>query len=139
MPIEKFIDKIPFIGAFYSGIRSMANFFGKKSSNGQKRKIVLIQYPKKGTYHLAILLGSAKYNFGKLIKNKETMVKVFMPTTHFTMGYFLIVPENEIIYTDIKFAEAVRCIVSGGLIDPESLKESHITEPHSQSREGNNN
>ncbi len=124
-PIEKLINKIPFIGAFYSGIRSLSNFFAQKRFEDHKRQVVLIEYPKKGTYHLALLVGGTESNFSKLLpeaSNKE-MVRVFMPMTHFTMGYFLILPKNEIIETDITFSEAVKSIVSGGLITPESLEE----------------
>lgn len=124
-PIEKLIDKIPFIGAFYSGVRSLSNFFVQKRFDGHKRQVVLIEYPKKGTYHLALLVGGTKTNFSKLLPESETkeMVRVFMPMTHFTMGYFLILPKDEIIETDITFSEAVKSIVSGGLITPESLED----------------
>lgn len=124
-PIEQLINKIPFIGAFYSGIRSLSNFFVQKRFDGHKRQVVLIEYPKKGTYHLALLVGGTKTNFSKILPESETkeMVRVFMPMTHFTMGYFLILPKDEIIETDITFSEAVKSIVSGGLITPESLED----------------
>lgn len=133
-PIERLIDKIPFIGAFYSGIRSMANFFTHKRSDGTRRQVVLVQYPRKGTYHLALLIGPADNDFAKVIPeaSQKPMVRVFMPTTHFTMGYFLIVPKDEVIETDIKFSEAVRSIVSGGLITPESIND--LPQPSKQTK-----
>ena len=40
-----------------------------------------------------------------------------------TSGYFLVMPEDEIVHTNMTFDEAIKTIVSCGLITPESLKE----------------
>lgn len=124
-PLEKIIDNIPLVRVLYFGIKSVVDFFNVANNPDIERKVVLIEYPKKGTYHIAFLIGCADGDYSKLIprKNGVKMVKVFMPTTHLTSGFFLILDKQEVISTDISFEEAIKAIVSGGLISPTSLHE----------------
>ena len=127
--VEKIIGKIPLIRTVYSSAKTVVTFFDvPKKSKAKNRKVVLIQFPKKGYYNIAFLLESAENNFKKIINTKEPQdnrkfFKIFMPNSPTpATGYFLIVPEDEIIYTDITFEEAIKTIVSCGLINPTSLK-----------------
>jgi uncharacterized membrane protein len=47
------------------------------------------------------------------------MVAVFVGLTPLTSGMLLFVPENEVIYLDMKADEAVKLIVSAGLVYPQ--------------------
>jgi uncharacterized membrane protein len=106
----------------YSGIKTVVDFLNVPRHPEFKRKVVLIAYPQQHTYSLAFLTGTAQESFEPLIplsqRGDKRYVKVFMPTTHLTVGYFFIIPEDEVIYTDISFEEAIKSIVSCGLINP---------------------
>jgi uncharacterized membrane protein len=124
-PIERVIDQIPVIRAIYYGIKSILEFFNAADEAGNERRVVLIEYPKDGMYHIAFLLGSSDNDFSKVLpahKGKE-FVKVFMPTSHITTGYFFVMEKNKVIQTDMSFEEAVKTLVSGGLISPVSLSQ----------------
>lgn len=125
---EDLVSRIPFVRVVYSSAKMVVNFFKVSEKANATRKVVLIQYPRKDNYHLAFLLESAEDSYQKVIpddkKNhpEESYVKVFMPNSpNPTTGYFFILPEDEIIHTDITFEEAVKTLVSCGLITPESL------------------
>lgn len=127
---ERLIAKIPLVRIVYSSAKIMVDFFKmpKATDNAIKKKVVLIPYPKKGQYHLAFLLESAHENYEKLIPENvrhypnEKYYKVFMPNSpNPTSGYFFIMPEDDIIHTDISFEEAIKALASCGLITPESL------------------
>lgn len=126
--LEGLVSRIPFVRVVYSSAKMVVNFFKVSEKATEARKVVLIQYPRKDNYHLAFLLESAEDSYQKVIpddkKNHpgERYVKVFMPNSpNPTTGYFFILPEDEIIHTDVTFEEAVKTLVSCGLITPESL------------------
>ena len=50
------------------------------------------------------------------------MAKVFVPTTpNPTTGFFVIVPQDEVMITDMTVEEAFKMIISGGIVSPEAL------------------
>jgi len=132
MPIvhwfEGLITKIPIIRAIYSSSKTLVTFFSAADSGDHKRKVILIEFPRKGLFNIAFLLEPATNNFQKLIPQEklrpnEIYYKVFMPNSpNPTSGYFFIVPESDIVQTSMTFDEAIKAIVSGGLVTPESLK-----------------
>jgi uncharacterized membrane protein len=51
--------------------------------------------------------------------SQEPLIHVYVPTSpNPTSGYFLLVPEREVISVDISVEEAMKLIVSGGLYSP---------------------
>ena len=126
---EGAVNSIPLVRIVYSSAKILVNFFkASDSALAKQRRVVLIPYPKKGQYHLAFLLESAEETYQPIIPEKfkhyadERYVKVFMPNSpNPTSGYFFIMPEDEVILTDISFEEAIKSLVSCGLITPESL------------------
>lgn len=127
--VEKLINRIPLIRIIYSSSKILVNFFNMPRSTSVQKQVVLIPYPKKGQYHLAFLLESAADSYEKIIPDNfkdhpgEKFCKVFMPNSpNPTSGYFFIMPESEIIKTNITFEEALKTLVSCGLITPESVK-----------------
>ena len=130
--LEGMITRIPLVRIVYSSAKIMVNFFKvpETAEEVRHRKVVLIPYPKKGQYHLAFLLESAEDSYEKIITDDfrnypgERYVKVFMPhSPNPTSGFFFIMPKEQIISTDISFEEAIKTLVSCGLITPESLKQ----------------
>lgn len=128
--VDALLARIPFIRIVYSSSKILVDFFKMPNSKEAiKRKVVLIPYPKKGQYHLAFLLEDAVDSYEKIIPDDfrnfpgERYVKIFMPhSPNPTSGFFFIMAEDEIIHTDISFEEAIKTLVSCGLITPESLK-----------------
>ena len=124
---ERLISKIPFIRTVYSASKTVVEFFNMPENATREKKVVLIEYPRKNCYCLAFLLESTQGTFEQLFQgsgNKQEFVKVFVPSSPApTTGYFLILPRNEVIETEITFEEAIKTVVSCGLITPESLKQ----------------
>jgi uncharacterized membrane protein len=127
--LENLVNRIPLVRIVYSASKIVVDFFKASDSTlARSRKVVLIPYPRKGQYHLAFLLESAQETYEPIIPEHfkqtpdERYVKVFMPNSpNPTTGYFFIMPEAEVINTDISFEEALKTLVSCGLITPESL------------------
>ena len=93
----------------------------------------MIPYPRPGQYHLAFLLESADGSYNDIIPDAvkvipgERYCKVFMPNSpNPSSGYFFIMPEHDLIHTNISFEEAIKAIVSCGLITPDSLRKKDL-------------
>ena len=87
------------------------------SSGKDKKSVVLVEYPKKGSWAVGF---ATKENKGEISKkvNKQ-MINVFVPTTpNPTSGFLLMYPKDEVIYLDLSFEEASKFIVSAGTSDP---------------------
>ena len=105
------LKKIPILRTVYSAVGQLTKSFTE--SNGSKKSVVLIEYPRKGLWVVGF---ATKDNDGEIAKKiNEVLVNVFIPTTpNPTSGFLLMVPKKDLIYLDMSFEEASRFIVSAG-------------------------
>ena len=117
--ILKFVNdlfkRIPILRTIYSAILQMTETFTK--SNESKKNVVLIEYPRKGSWAVGF---ATKDNSGEISrKTGKKLVNVFVPTTpNTTSGFLLMFPKDEVIYLDLTFEEASKFIVSAGTSNP---------------------
>ncbi len=115
--LDDLFKKIPILRTIYSAIVQMTETLTKK--DGNKKSVVLVQYPRKDTWAVGF---ATKENKGEIVKktNKD-LVNVFVPTTpNPTSGFLLMFPKEDIIYLDMTFEEASKFIVSAGTSDPKN-------------------
>ena len=114
--ILKFVNdlfkRIPILRTIYSAIGQMTESLAPNKGNN-KKSVVLIQYPRKGSWAVGF---ATKDNKGEISKKTNSdLVNVFVPTTpNPTSGFLLMFPKDEIIYLDMSFEEASKFIVSAG-------------------------
>jgi len=115
--INDLFKRIPVLRTIYSAIVQMTETFTKSKDN--KKSVVLIEYPKKGTYAIGF---ATKENTGTIKKKTgKELINVFVPTTpNPTSGFLLMFPKEDVIYLDISFEEASKFIVSAGTTNPKS-------------------
>ena len=108
------LKKIPILRTIYSAIGQMTETLAPKS--GSKKSVVLIEYPRKGSWAVGF---ATKDNKGEISKKTNTdLVNVFVPTTpNPTSGFLLMFPKSEVVYLDMSFEEASKFIVSAGTSD----------------------
>jgi len=109
------LKRIPILRTIYSAIGQMTETFTKSDSN--KKNVVLIEYPRKGTWAVGF---ATKENTGEITKKtNRKLINVFVPTTpNPTSGFLLMFPKEEVIYLDLTFEEASKFIVSAGTSNP---------------------
>ena len=115
--IDDLFKRIPILRTIYSAIGQMTDSF--RNQNGGKKSVVLIEYPRKGTWAVGF---ATRENTGE-IKSKTNidLVNVFVPTTpNPTSGFLLMIPKNDLIYLDMTFEEASKFIVSAGTSIPKN-------------------
>ena len=115
--INDLFKKIPILRTFYSAIVQMTQSFTRNKN--KKKRVVLVEYPRKGTWAVGF---ATKDNKGEMKKKtKEDLVNVFVPTTpNPTSGFLLMFPKKDVIYLDISFEEASKFIVSAGTTNPKN-------------------
>ena len=115
--LDELFKKIPILRTIYSAILQMTETLTKK--NGNKKSVVLVQYPRKDTWAVGF---ATKENKGEIVaKTNRNLINVFVPTTpNPTSGFLLMFPKEDIIYLDMSFEEASKFIVSAGTSNPKN-------------------
>ena len=109
------LKRIPILRTIYSAFVQMLDIFNKSDEN--KKNVVLVEYPRKGSWAVGFATRENKGEISK--KSKQNLVNVFVPTTpNPTSGFLLMFPKEEVIYLDMSFEEASRFIVSAGSSEP---------------------
>jgi len=112
---ENFLTKIPIVNKIYITIKQITNTFSKPN-NQAFQKVVLLEYPRKELWTLAMVTGDCKNKAGK------DCYKLFVPTTpNPTSGYLIITEKINVHQTDISVEEGLSIIISGGMVSPDSF------------------
>ncbi|MGB5410018.1 MAG: DUF502 domain-containing protein [Woeseiaceae bacterium] len=113
---ESLLHRIPVVRSIYSAAKNFAEIVFSDSSNSFK-KVLLIEYPRKGLYSLAFQtstsLGEVQGRTG------EDVVCCFVPTTpNPTSGFIIVAPRSSITELDMEVDEALKMIISLGVVVP---------------------
>ena len=112
------VSKIPIINRVYIAIQQISQAFLSEKSEVFK-KAVLIEYPRKGIYSIGFFTQDTKGEVQDRLD--EDVVSVFLPTTpNPTSGFLLFVPKTDAIPLDMPVEEALKLVISGGAIVPNS-------------------
>jgi len=115
---ESFLSRIPLVRSIYSAVKQIAEaIFGSGSQTFQKA--YLIQYPRVGLWTLAFQTsdsqGEAQYKTGL-----NEVINLFVPTTpNPTSGFFIMASKQEIIELEMPVDDALKMVISGGVVVPE--------------------
>ncbi len=113
---EDWLHRVPVVRGIYSTLKAMMDILSFKEKEKYNR-VVLIQFPKNGHYCFAFVTGMTQGEVQQI--STEPLLNVYVPTSpNPTSGYFLLVPEKEVVSLEISVEEAMKLIVSGGLYQP---------------------
>lgn len=117
---EALLGQIPLVRTVYGGIKKLAETVLSDKSVSF-RQAVLIEYPRKGLWSIAFITGSP---IGEVQEKTQTKVLTcFVPTTpNPTSGFILLVPEAEITLLDMSVEDAMRLVISLGVVTPDTAK-----------------
>ncbi len=111
--LDRGVLRIPIVRSVYSTIKGASAAFLIPEQGGFK-SVVLLEYPRRGIYALAFTTGLSAGEVQE--KTAERTVNVFVPTSpNPTSGFFLMVPEKDLIPLKLSVEEALKFVVSGGL------------------------
>jgi len=113
---ESLMDRIPVARSIYSAAKNFAEIVLSDSGNAFK-KVLLVEYPRKGIYTLTFQTAT---DVGEIQgRTGEDVVCCFVPTTpNPTSGFIIIIPKKDTIELDMEVDEAVKLIMSLGVVVP---------------------
>ena len=127
--MEKLLTRMPIIRTIYSAAKQLLEAVALPSM-GSFKEVVLIEYPRKNAYVICFI--SRKLKFEKDGQLRD-FVAVFVPSTPTPIsGMAIIVPAEDVIYLDMTIEDAVKYLVSGGVVSPKILrqiKQQPVSEP----------
>ncbi|OHD11837.1 MAG: hypothetical protein A2086_00510 [Spirochaetes bacterium GWD1_27_9] len=113
--VENVLTSLPLIRTIYKAFKQLFNLIFTTSEDKKYSKIVMVEFPNKGKWVIGFLTGKCNEKLSPT-KDKEYYT-VFLPTTpNPTTGYLLIFPKDEIVETSLSMDEAIRLLLSGGII-----------------------
>lgn len=117
---ESVLDRIPFVRSIYSGIKQLLETFLSHDSRSF-RKVLLVEYPSKGLWTLAFLAGDPVGEVQE--KTHAEVLTIYVPTApNPTSGYVIFVAKDEAIELEMSVEDAMRMIVSLGMVVPAANK-----------------
>jgi uncharacterized membrane protein len=114
---ERLVDRTPVVRSVYSGLKQITETFFAKSEKSFDRTC-LVQFPRPGSWAVGFLAASVKGEIASRLPQEEDMVAVFLALTPLTSGVLIYVPARDVVLLDMKPDEAVKLIVSAGLVYP---------------------
>jgi uncharacterized membrane protein len=113
---EEILEHIPLVRSIYSTAKQISDtMFSNKGKSF--RKVVLIRYPHKDTWSLAFVTNDSLGELNQ--KAPRQLISVFIPTTpNPTSGFLIMVPPEDVIELEMSVDEALRLIISLGVIVP---------------------
>lgn len=112
---EQVLARIPLVRTIYASVKQILETV---FSSGQAfRKVLLIEYPRKGLWTLAFQSGKTRGE--AQAKTGVEVINVFIPTTpNPTSGFFIMVPSSDVIELDMDVDEGLKMIISAGVMVP---------------------
>ena len=111
---EAVLDRIPLVRSIYSATKQvMETVF---SSNSQAfRKVLLIEYPRKGLWTIAFQTGVASDMVQE--HTGEALLSIFIPTTpNPTSGFLMMVPKSDAKELSMSIDDALKLVISLGVM-----------------------
>ena len=114
---ESVLERIPFVRTVYGVVKHFSEVVFSDSTDSFK-KVLLIEYPRENLYSLAFQTSEDPAEVHAV--TGEPIVAVFLPTTpNPTSGFMLFVPTRSVIELDMSVEQALKMIISLGVVVPE--------------------
>ena len=121
--VHDVIGRVPVIGPVYSTTRHGIDFLSETQAH-HYRGVVLLEFPREGVLSMGLITSE----LGKL-NGADEYLSVYVPTTPVpSSGYLVVVQESQVTPTDISVEEAMRMIISGGILAGDIFSKRTISE-----------
>jgi uncharacterized membrane protein len=108
--------RIPLARVIYAATKQLADAVFVQSRGGFKGA-VLVEWPRQGVYTIGFVTGETRGEAER--QTSERLVNVFVMTTpNPTTGFLCLVPESQLIPMNMSMEDALKMMVSGGLVSP---------------------
>lgn len=113
---EGVLARMPVISSVYSAVKQIFETVLAQKSQAF-REAVMIEYPRRGIWAIGFITGTTEGEVQNL--TEESCVNIFLPTTpNPTSGFLLFVPKEDLIPLNMSVEQAVKMVISGGIVTP---------------------
>ena len=113
---ENLLQRMPVIRTIYGAIKQILETVLAQQSQAF-REAVLVEYPRRGLWAIAFITGRTEGEVQNL--TEEECTNIFLPTTpNPTSGFLLFVPKRDLIPLSMTVEEAIKMVISGGIVTP---------------------
>ena len=110
------INVVPVVGSVYRTAHQATQVFSSVNAQSNFTSVVLVDFPGPELKSLGLVTSTLKDQDGR------TLLAVYMPTSPFpTSGFLVILPEDRVTPTDMPVDEAMKLIVSAGIMSPDKI------------------
>ncbi len=113
---HRLMSRIPVVEPIYTASKGVMDAFAG-SGKVAFRRVVAIEYPRKGIWTVGFVTGQLTNPDG------TPYLAVYIPTTpNPTSGFLALVTESEIADTNLTVEQAMKMVISGGIISPSAFQ-----------------
>jgi uncharacterized membrane protein len=124
---EGLLGRIPIVNSIYSSVKQVSDTMLAQKGNAF-RKVVLVEFPQRGQWTMAFVVGTPGDRIGPLMGGER--VTVYVPTApNPTSGYVIVVDPAELRDVDVSVDEAFKFHVSLGVVTPSEAGRRRVHKP----------
>ncbi|MBN1405653.1 MAG: DUF502 domain-containing protein [Candidatus Omnitrophica bacterium] len=114
---ESIFVRLPVVNHIYLPAKQLSRFLFGEGKEGSFKKVVLIQYPNEWSYSVGFLTNEGLEELNKKSGKELVSVLVSTPPSPFS-GPLILVPKDRIKILDMSIEQAIKFVVSGGVVPP---------------------
>ena len=113
---------MPVVRSIYSALKQILETIMSTNSKSF-RDVVLVEYPRKKIWVIGFVTGNTEGEIKKHFSKDNISINVFIPTTpNPTSGFLLFIPKKDLIFLKMSVEDAVKLVISGGIVTPKIKK-----------------
>jgi uncharacterized membrane protein len=112
--VEDLLDDVPLVGTVYGTTKKVLSGFGNPDTQNAFQRFVLAQLPGRTTP--GFLTGT--FTLQRRSGERYTLCTVYVPTNHLYVGDVVVLPQEDVIETDLSVEDGVSLILSAGASVP---------------------
>lgn len=117
--LEELVASVPVVGSVYGTTKKVLSGFGKPESQGAFKRFVFARLPGRTTPGFV----TSTFRFTRSDNITYSMCAVYVPTNHLYVGDVVVIPEEDVIDTNLSVEDGVSIILSAGSSMPSSIVE----------------
>ena len=124
---DRILARMPVVRGIYAAVKQIFETVLAKQSNSF-REVVLVQWPREGMWTIAFVTAAVEGELKR--RTGEDTIAVYVPTTpNPTSGYLMFVPRRDVITLDMSVEEAIKYVISTGIVTASDAPALPTTEP----------
>lgn len=117
------VGRIPIVRNIYQAIKQLTQAVFSTTGSHFKQ-VVMVEFPRPGIFSLGFVAGPASEELRTMAG--QAVINIFIPCSpNPTTGYYVLIPEKELIFLTMSVEEAFKVIISSGLVSPNNSYPGH--------------